>query len=267
MNNFISVDFYYRVRVTHAALERRLVGISLSEQRQRNLHREDIRAQSEVRDPLLVIKKKKLGWAGHIMRRNDGRWTRLVQEWYPIGEKRPVGRPRMRWSDSLKEEISLFDGNHLKTHWSTIAKDRMAWKAVIRDHIREDIRAQSEVRDPLLVIKKKKLGWAGHIMRRNDGRWTRLVQEWYPIGEKRPVGRPRMRWSDSLKEEISLFDGNHLKTHWSTIAKDRMAWKAVIRDHIRSSTINNEVRTTLVKGPMFIEEYAHNLPNEMIPIN
>uniref|UniRef100_A0A8R1ELM7 Endonuclease/exonuclease/phosphatase domain-containing protein n=1 Tax=Caenorhabditis japonica TaxID=281687 RepID=A0A8R1ELM7_CAEJA len=125
-----------RVRVTHAALERRLVGISLSEQRQRNLHREDIRAQSEVRDPLLVIKKKKLGWAGHIMRRNDGRWTRLVQEWYPIGEKRPVGRPRMRWSDSLQKEISLFDGNHLKTHWSTIAKDRMAWKAVIRDHIK-----------------------------------------------------------------------------------------------------------------------------------
>uniref|UniRef100_A0A8R1EVZ9 Reverse transcriptase domain-containing protein n=1 Tax=Caenorhabditis japonica TaxID=281687 RepID=A0A8R1EVZ9_CAEJA len=125
-----------RVRVTHAALERRLVGISLSEQRQRNLHREDIRAQSEVRDPLLVIKKKKLGWAGHIMRRNDGRWTRLVQEWYPIGEKRPVGRPRMRWCDSLQKEVSLFDGENLETHWSTIARDRMAWKAVIRDHIR-----------------------------------------------------------------------------------------------------------------------------------
>uniref|UniRef100_A0A8R1DED9 Reverse transcriptase domain-containing protein n=1 Tax=Caenorhabditis japonica TaxID=281687 RepID=A0A8R1DED9_CAEJA len=105
--------------------------------------------------------------------------------------------------------------------------------SIVLPALTEDIRAQSEVRDPLLVIKKKKLGWAGHIMRRNDGRWTRLVQEWYPIGEKRPVGRPRMRWSDSLKEEISLFDGNHLKTHWSTIAKDRMAWKAVIRDHIR----------------------------------
>uniref|UniRef100_A0A8R1I4C8 Reverse transcriptase domain-containing protein n=1 Tax=Caenorhabditis japonica TaxID=281687 RepID=A0A8R1I4C8_CAEJA len=125
-----------RVRVTHAALERRLVGISLSEQRQRTLHREDIRAQSEVRDPLLVIKKKKLGWAGHIIRRNDGRWTRLVQEWYPIGEKRPVGRPRMRWCDSLQKEISLIDGENLETHWSTIAKDRMVWKAVICDHIR-----------------------------------------------------------------------------------------------------------------------------------
>uniref|UniRef100_A0A8R1EF55 Endonuclease-reverse transcriptase n=1 Tax=Caenorhabditis japonica TaxID=281687 RepID=A0A8R1EF55_CAEJA len=73
-----------RVRVAHAALERRLVGISLLEQRRRNLHREDIRAQSVVRDPLPVIKKNNLGWAGHIMQRNDGRWTRLVQKWYPI---------------------------------------------------------------------------------------------------------------------------------------------------------------------------------------
>uniref|UniRef100_A0A8R1I7V2 Uncharacterized protein n=2 Tax=Caenorhabditis japonica TaxID=281687 RepID=A0A8R1I7V2_CAEJA len=30
-------------------------------------------------------------------------------------------------------------------------------------------------------------------------------------------------------------DGEHLKTHWSTIANDRMAWNAVIRDHIRGS--------------------------------
>uniref|UniRef100_A0A8R1IB43 Reverse transcriptase domain-containing protein n=1 Tax=Caenorhabditis japonica TaxID=281687 RepID=A0A8R1IB43_CAEJA len=118
------------------SIRKRLVGISLSEQRQRNLHSEDIRAQSEVRDPLLVIKKKKLGWAGHIMRRNDGRWMRLVQEWYPIGEKRTVGRPRMRWCESLQKEISLFGGENLETHWSTIAKDQMAWKAVIRDHIR-----------------------------------------------------------------------------------------------------------------------------------
>uniref|UniRef100_A0A8R1EGJ6 Uncharacterized protein n=1 Tax=Caenorhabditis japonica TaxID=281687 RepID=A0A8R1EGJ6_CAEJA len=119
-------------------------------------------------------------------------------------------------------EAARGDKNDQVRHYRTVGNED-----------REDIRAQSEVRDPLLVIKKKKLGWAGHIMRRNDGRWTRLVQEWYPIGEKRPVGRPRMRWSDSLKEQISLFDGNHLKTHWSTIAKDRMAWKAVIRDHIR----------------------------------
>uniref|UniRef100_A0A8R1E6R7 Uncharacterized protein n=1 Tax=Caenorhabditis japonica TaxID=281687 RepID=A0A8R1E6R7_CAEJA len=79
-----------RVRVTHAALKRRLVGISLSEQRQNNLHREDIRARSNARDPLLVFKKKKFGWTGHVLRRNVDIW------WTPIGEKRSVGRPPMR---------------------------------------------------------------------------------------------------------------------------------------------------------------------------
>uniref|UniRef100_A0A8R1E600 Uncharacterized protein n=1 Tax=Caenorhabditis japonica TaxID=281687 RepID=A0A8R1E600_CAEJA len=58
-----------------------------------------IRAQSNVRDRLVDFKKKKLGWAGHIMRRNDGRWTRLMQESIPRDEKRSVGRPRMRWSE------------------------------------------------------------------------------------------------------------------------------------------------------------------------
>uniref|UniRef100_A0A8R1IT75 Uncharacterized protein n=1 Tax=Caenorhabditis japonica TaxID=281687 RepID=A0A8R1IT75_CAEJA len=85
------------------------------------LSRMALKCGSDVPDPLLVIHKKKLEWAGHIMQRNDGRWTRLVQEYYPIGEKRPVGKPRMRWSYSLKK-ISLFDGEDLKTHWSTIAK-------------------------------------------------------------------------------------------------------------------------------------------------
>uniref|UniRef100_A0A8R1EQC1 Reverse transcriptase domain-containing protein n=1 Tax=Caenorhabditis japonica TaxID=281687 RepID=A0A8R1EQC1_CAEJA len=123
-----------RVRVTHAALERRLVGTigTTSEESAQGRYPSTI---GGPRSPT-SHQEKKLGWAGHIMRRNDGRWTRLVQEWYPIGEKRPVGRPRMRWCDSLQKEISLFDGKNLETHWSTIAKDRMAWKAVIRDHIR-----------------------------------------------------------------------------------------------------------------------------------
>uniref|UniRef100_A0A8R1EMU3 Uncharacterized protein n=1 Tax=Caenorhabditis japonica TaxID=281687 RepID=A0A8R1EMU3_CAEJA len=52
---------------------------------------------------------------------------------------------------------------------------------------------------PLLVIKKKKLGWAGHIMRRNDGRWTRLMQELIPRDEKQPIESPPMILSDSQR--------------------------------------------------------------------
>uniref|UniRef100_A0A8R1DGS3 Uncharacterized protein n=1 Tax=Caenorhabditis japonica TaxID=281687 RepID=A0A8R1DGS3_CAEJA len=41
----------------------------------------------------------------------------------------------------------------------------------------------------------------------------------------------------------------------------------VVNQNTGSSTINNEVRTTLVIEPMFTEEYVHNFPNEMISIN
>nr|pir hypothetical protein T02D1.1 - Caenorhabditis elegans [Caenorhabditis elegans] len=122
-----------RVRITHASLERRLVGITLTQQRERDLHREDIRTMSLVRDPLNFVKKRKLGWAGHVARRKDGRWTTLMTEWRPYGWKRPVGRPPMRWTDSLRKEIITRDADgEVITPWSTIAKDRKEWLAVIR---------------------------------------------------------------------------------------------------------------------------------------
>ncbi|CAI5453963.1 unnamed protein product [Caenorhabditis angaria] len=78
------------LRVSHAALERRLVGITLSEQRERNLHREDIRKLSQVKDPLRHIRQQKTRWAGHMARRNDNRWSTATLDWYPRDWKRPV---------------------------------------------------------------------------------------------------------------------------------------------------------------------------------
>jgi hypothetical protein len=122
-----------RVRITHAALERKLVGITLTEQRERDLHREDIRKMSKLRDPLIHIERRKLGWAGHIARRNDNRWTTATLEWYPRDWKRPRGRPPMRWTDSLRKEHNTWDNNgKLEQHWSTRAKNREIWKTVIR---------------------------------------------------------------------------------------------------------------------------------------
>ena len=122
-----------RVRVTHAALERKLVGMTLTEQRERDLHREDIRKMSKVRDPLIHIAKRKLAWAGHVARRTDGRWTTTCMEWYPREWKRPRGRPPMRWSDSLRKEhcVRDDDGNVVQ-YWTTRAKNREQWKTVIR---------------------------------------------------------------------------------------------------------------------------------------
>uniref|UniRef100_A0A8R1HV69 Uncharacterized protein n=1 Tax=Caenorhabditis japonica TaxID=281687 RepID=A0A8R1HV69_CAEJA len=61
-------------------------------------------------------------------------------------------------------------------------------------------------------------------------------------------------WDQNLADRIVILLNQHEEGHQETVLT-------------RSSTINNEVRTTLVIEPMFTEEYVHNLPNEMIPIN
>jgi hypothetical protein len=122
-----------RLRVTHASLERRLVGITLTEQREKGIHGKDIRELSKVTDPLKHVLRNKLRWAGHVARRNDNRWTTTTMEWYPRNWKRPVGRPPMRWNDSLRKNFCTRnqDGDIVK-YWTTRAKDRQEWKAVVR---------------------------------------------------------------------------------------------------------------------------------------
>jgi hypothetical protein len=122
-----------RVRVSHAALERRLIGITLTEQREKGIHGTDIRQISRVSDPLKHVLKSKLRWAGHVARRTDNRWTTATMEWYPRDWKRPVGRPPMRWNDSLRKNHCTRDPNgRIVEYWTTRAKNRNDWKDVIR---------------------------------------------------------------------------------------------------------------------------------------
>ena len=125
------------LRVTQAALERKLVGITLRVQRDRGLHNSDIRNMSGVKDIITHADHAKHRWAGHVMRRTDNRWSRATMEWYPRNFKRPAGRPPIRWSDSLAyrnntykltlNRISRTVTNRF-IHWTTNTQDREAWK-------------------------------------------------------------------------------------------------------------------------------------------
>ncbi|KAL0895352.1 hypothetical protein ABMA27_011488 [Loxostege sticticalis] len=58
-------------------------------------------------------------WAGHIARK-QGSWCKAVIEWRPWGEKRPQGRPQMRWYDDIKRTAG--------TKWIETAQDRKRWQ-------------------------------------------------------------------------------------------------------------------------------------------
>ena len=56
----------------------------------------------------------------------------------------------------------------------------------IRDKISNtDIRKQTQVKDIMVKIKEAKWRCTGHLMRRDDNRWTRRVTEWQPRNGKR----------------------------------------------------------------------------------
>ena len=60
------------------------------------------------------------------------------------------------------------------------------------------------------MIKSRRLRWAGHVARMEEGRSAFKILTGKPNG-KRPLGRPRRRWEDNFRmdlEEIGVNAGN-----------------------------------------------------------
>ena len=75
------------------------------------------------------------------------------------------------------------------------------------------------------VIKSRRLRWAGHVARMEEGRSAFKMLTGKPTG-KRPLGRPRRRWEDNIRmdfEEIGINAGN-----WVDSAQDRYYWRALV---------------------------------------
>ena len=65
--------------------------------------------------------------------------------------------------------------------------------------------------------KARKWKFAGELARCTDGRWTKLILDWKPAWGYRRVGRPCVRWSDSL---VRYAGGN-----WAELALEPDTWE------------------------------------------
>ena len=75
------------------------------------------------------------------------------------------------------------------------------------------------------VIKSRRLRWAGHVVRMEEGSSAFKILTGKPTG-KRPLGRPRRRLEDNIRmdlEEIGIYAGN-----WVGSAQDRDYWRALV---------------------------------------
>ena len=72
------------------------------------------------------------------------------------------------------------------------------------------------------MIKSRRLRWAGHVARMEEGRSAFKILTGTPTG-KRTLGRP---WEDNIRmdfEEIGINAGN-----WVGSAQDRNYWRALV---------------------------------------
>ena len=83
------------------------------------------------------------------------------------------------------------------------------------------------------VIKSRRLRWAGHVARMEQGKRAFKILTGKPTG-RRPLGRPRRRWEDNIRidlEEIGVNSGN-----WVDSAQDRDYWRDLV-----NATVNLRV--------------------------
>jgi hypothetical protein len=72
------------------------------------------------------------------------------------------------------------------------------------------------------MIKSKRMRWAGHVARM--GRRGMHVGYWWE-SQKRPLGRPRRRWVDTIKMDFR-YDGGGMD--WIDLDQDRDQWRALV---------------------------------------
>ena len=71
------------------------------------LHNEELHSLYRYLNIVRVIKSRKLSWAGHVARMEEGRSSFKILTGKPTG-KRQLGRPRRRWEDNIRIDLHSF---------------------------------------------------------------------------------------------------------------------------------------------------------------
>ena len=86
---------------------------------------------------------------------------------------------------------------------------------------REELRKRLDIEDVADVVRMSRLGWFGHLERKDEGDWVSAYRN-IIVPEYAGKGRPRKRWRDVFEDDLKkgrLDRG---------LAKDRDRWRAQI---------------------------------------
>ena len=107
----------------------------------------------------------------------------------------------------------------------------------------EEIRRRTQQHLVSEIIRKRRMKWAGHVLRMDENRNPKKIYNYNPEG-KRSVGRPKRRWKDCLEEDLKAAGITiHGKTEGrqrmsiEEMAQNRIMWRDVIEKSLAGSSL------------------------------
>jgi len=93
----------------------------------RKLHNEELYSSPNI---IRVIKSRRMRWARHVahMRERRGVYRVLVKK---AEGKRPLGKPKRRWEDSIKTDLQEVECGGMD--WIDLAQDRDKCRALVNE--------------------------------------------------------------------------------------------------------------------------------------
>jgi len=94
----------------------------------RRLHNEELNDLYSSPNIVRVIKWRRIRWAGHVARMGEERGVYRFLVGKPE-ERRPLGRPRRRWVDSIMMDFQEVRCGYID--WIGLAQDRDRWRTLV----------------------------------------------------------------------------------------------------------------------------------------
>jgi hypothetical protein len=94
----------------------------------RKLHNEELNYLYSSSSIARMIRSRRMRWAEHVTCMGERRAVYRVLVGRPDG-KRPLGRPRHRWGDSIKMAVQEVGCESMD--WIKLARDRDGWRALV----------------------------------------------------------------------------------------------------------------------------------------
>ena len=95
-----------------------------------------------------------------------------------------------------------------------------------RTRLAEHVLETLKIEDWVQGQRRRKWTYAGHVMRREDRRWSTTLLTWMPDEGYRTRGRPKKRWTQVFDEFLKSEFGAESGT-WMMLAAERDEWKAL----------------------------------------